>query len=254
MHNDMYNVELLVEMADSEDVADAIGLPTKRKGKHVYCECPSHRKVLGREDGNISNCILTDRGYKCFSCGASGDVLQMVMDYCNVPFTKALEVVASVTGGNFKISSSGSAVKKHPFSAEDLALIGMTSVANPEGDAGREIIGVSKFRPETGAFFRRGDEYVLYSTTKRITLNQLFAEDEKMYYSLVKENAEAALEKYKSLHACFNNRSGELFQKVFDILSVEGSVDGSLITEIKNNFLLNIKRVEKILEKCRTEV
>lgn len=250
----MIDVEKLVEASDSLDVAESIGLPIKRAGKNIYCECPSHRKILGREDSNISNCVLTPHGYHCFACGASGNVIQMVMDYCNVTFPQALERVSKITGGNFYVSKGvEDTVKKQPFSAEDLELIGMTSVANPEGDAGREILGVSRFRPKSNVFFRRGDEYVIYSSVKRITLNQLFAENKKLYFELIEENAKIALDKYKNLYNCFNNRGSELFQSVFEILSVEGEMDGSLVAEIKNAFLLNIKRVEKILEMCRKE-
>ena len=164
-----------------------------------------------------------------------------------------IKIIANVTIGNFRTSGEFSA-KKQPFSAEDLELIGVTSISNPEGDAGREIIGVSKFRPESNVFFRRGDEYVLYSSVKRITLTQLFIENEKLYYELIKNNAETALVKYRNLYECFNNRGSDLFRKVFNLLSVNGEFDSSIAAEVKNVFLLNIKRVEKILEECRKKL
>ena len=238
------------DIIDMENIADAIGLPTKKKGKHLYCECPSHRKVLGRDDNNISNCILTDYGYKCFACGTKGDIFQMVMDYCDVPFSRAAQIVYGITGKAPR-NSDDSVAKTQPFDSNDLELIGITSIANPEGDAGREIIGVSKCRPESNVFFRRGNEYVLYSSVKRITLTQLFVEEEKLYYELIQKNAEVALEKYKNLYSCFNDRGGALFKKVHDLLSVDGEFNSSLAAELKNIFLLNIKRVEKILEECR---
>ena len=244
----MYDLDLLLEHADSEAVAEAIGLRTERKGKNIYCACPSHKKVLGREDTNISNCVLTPHGYCCFACGAKGTVFQMVMDYCNVSFSQAVSVVAKVTGGDFKVRG-GQVVKKQPLSPEDLALIGITTTANPEGDAGREIIGVSQYRPQNEVFFRRGDEYVLYSSVKRITLNQLFEEDEEMYYELMKRNAEIALNKYRELYDAFNNRGSETFKNIFEIISENGKLDGQLISEIRNSLLLNAKRIEKILEK-----
>ena len=246
----MYNIDLLIETADPQIVAEAIGLRVERKGKNVFCQCPSHRKMLGRDDSKVSNCVLTPRGYHCFACGAKGNVVHMVMDHYNVPFVKAVKTVASITGGNFEINNEKT-VKKQPFSAEDLALIGITSIANPDGDAGKEIIGVFKSRPETGVFFRRGDEYVLYSSAKRITLNDLFLENEDVYYELIEKNAKISLEKYRTLYNSFNDRGGETFGKIFNILSVDGKVDGALMSEIKNAFLLNIRRTEKILEKAK---
>ena len=248
----MYDIDKLIEASNSLDVAEAIGLPIKRSGRNIFCECPSHRKVLGKDDNNISNCVLTPHGYTCFSCGAKGTVLQMVMDYCNVPFPKALDIVAGVTGGNFRISNE-IPQKRQPFNAEDLDLIGVTSVANPEGNAGKEIIGVTKIRPDSKVFFRKGDESVLYSSVKRITLNQLFTEDESLYFEIIEESAKAALEKYQKLFDCFNDRNREIFQRVYDILAVEGEINGSLVAEIKNVLLLNIKKVKNILNQCRKE-
>lgn len=246
----MYDLDLLLEHADSEAVAEAIGLRTERRGKNIYCACPSHKRVLGREDTNVSNCVLTPHGYCCFACGAKGTVYQMVMDYCNVSFKEAVSRVAKITGGDFR-ARDGVAVKKQPLSPEDLALIGMTTTANPEGDAGREIIGVSDCRPENEVFFRRGDEYVLYASVKRVTLNQLFEDDEKMYYDLITKNAELALNKYKELYDAFNDRGSETFKNIFEIISENGKLDAQLVSEIKNSLLLNIKRVEKILEKIQ---
>lgn len=246
----MFDVDRLIEAADSVEIAETIGLPIKRAGKNIYCECPSHRKVLGKDDTHISNCVLTPHGYHCFACGAKGTVIQMVMDYCNMSFPQALEYVAKITGGNFRIqkNETDTPIKRHPLNAEDLELIGITSIANPEGDAGKEIIGVSDFRPKDNVFFRRGNEYIIYSSVKRITLNQLFNENEDLYYKLIEENAKAALVKYKKLYSCFSDRGGEMFQSVFEILSTEGELDSSLTAEVKNILLLNIKRVEKILK------
>ena len=153
----MYNLELLTETVTPEDVAHAIGLEIVKKGKNVYCECPSHRKFLGRADGKVSNCVLNDYGYVCFACGAHGSVFDMVMDYCDISFKEAVKKIADIAGVSETVDKDGIKMKKPPFSAEDLELIGLSSLANPKGDAGKEIIGISDSRPATGAFFRRGN-------------------------------------------------------------------------------------------------
>lgn len=245
----MYDIELLIHTVTPQAVAEAIGLSVVRKGSHTYCECPSHEKRLGKRDSNVSNCVLTPHGYHCFSCGAKGDVIQMVMDYCNMSFVKAAELISSITGGNYTLGTENA--KKQPFSAEELALIGLTSISNPDGDAGKEILGVSRFRPKDRNFFRRGDEYVIYATQRKITLTQLYAEDEEMYYTLIKKNAELALQKYNELLNAFVNRGGETFEKIYNSLTIDGKVNGALLTAVRNVFFKNAQKTKKILEKAK---
>lgn len=245
----MYNTDLLIQTADPRTVAETIGLTIVQKGSNIYSECPSHEKRLGKRDSNVSNCVLTPHGYHCFSCGAKGDVIQMVMDYCNISFVKAAELVSGITGGNYTLGEEVS--KKQPFSAEELALIGLTSISNPDGDAGKEILGVSRFRPKDRNFFRRGDEYVIYATQKRITLAQLYAEDEELYYTLIKKNAELTLQKYNELLNAFINRRGETFEKIYNSLTIDGKVNGALLTAIRNVFFKNAQKTKKFLEKAK---
>ena len=243
----MYDLKLLLQQANPQHVATMIGLRTKKKGRNVYCECPSHRKILGREDANISNCVLTPHGYCCFACGAKGNVFQMVIDYCDVPFPEAIKIVAELTGGYFEMQMDSS-VKRQPFNAEDLAVIGITSIANPEGDAGKEILGVSESRPTSKAFFRKGHEYIIYSSAKRITLNQLFAEDENLYYTLIEKNAEIALKKYEDLYNAFISRGSDVFAEALGLLETDWRIDSTLASEVNNVFAANINRTRKILE------
>lgn len=246
----MYNLDLLTETVTPKDVANAIGLEVVPKGKNVYCECPSHRKYLGRADGKVSNCVLNDYGYVCFACGAHGSIFDMVMDYCDVSFKEAVKKIAAIAGVSETAEEDGTKLKKSPFSAEELELIGLSSLANPKGDAGKEIIGVSKSRPVAGAFFRRGDEYVLYASAKRITLNQLFQEDEKLYFQIVADNAKIYLDKYNEVYAAFDDRSCETFAKVFDLLSCDNTLDSKFVAEVRNAIFLNMRKIQRIYEEA----
>lgn len=246
----MYNLDFLIESADPVEVAEAIGIETKRLGKNVYCTCPSHQRMLGREDNTVGNCIITPHGYHCFACGASGDVIQMVEDFCGLSFYEAVKTIAKITGVNFSQIRCKTDYKELPFSAEDLELIGLAALSNPKGDAGKTILGASDYRPLSGAFFRRGDEYITYASVKKISLHQVFFEDEKLYYKLISENARIALKKYEDLYSSFQNRGSETFSRLFELLSKSGSIDVKMMAEIKNILLLNMKRVRKILEKA----
>lgn len=250
----MFDLDYLNESADSREIAEAIGMETRRKGKYVFCECPSHKKILGREDHNLGNCILTNHGYHCFACGANGSVFDMVMDFKNCSFFEAVKIVAGLTGGDFTINDEKKEVKRQPFSQDDLELIGLQSFANPKSNAGKEVIGVSKCRPESGVFFRKGDEYVLYSSTKRITLNQLFAEDEKLYYQLIIDNAQNALEDHRILLQAFEDRGNPAYAEAMELLSDMGALNAKTVAEMKNVIRLNIKKIERIIKEAEHHV
>ena len=70
--------DLATVIHDTVTMDDVLALycpQVKRRGKR--CACPIHNG----EDLNFS---FTDRGYKCFVCGASGDVVAFVKDVCEL--------------------------------------------------------------------------------------------------------------------------------------------------------------------------
>ena len=75
------DINELTQTADPQLVAEEYGIPMSVKANRVYIECPSHFRVLGKRDGHINNCVLTEHGYHCFSCGTTGNVLKMIADY-----------------------------------------------------------------------------------------------------------------------------------------------------------------------------
>ena len=249
----MIDKKMLSAHADAIEIARAIGMELKRKGKTMYCTCPSHKKVLGREDNNIGNCVIDARGYHCFACNSSGNVFDMVMDFRECSFSEAVKIVDGLTDGNFTLDESKN-TKMQPFTAKDLELIGLSSLANPKGDAGKEVIGVSESRPLSGTFFRRGSEYVTYIAVPRITLNQLFVEDETLYYQLIADNAKQYIEKYTQTLQAFTNRGSDEFAVVFDLLAENDMLDVEKTTEIKNALLLNIKNANKILKEAQAHL
>lgn len=58
-----------------EDVLSTYAPSTPRRGRR--CPCPIH-------NGKDYNFSFTDKGYKCFVCGASGDVVAFVKDVCEL--------------------------------------------------------------------------------------------------------------------------------------------------------------------------
>lgn len=92
------------EIRNSIDIVDVISkyVPLVARGKNYFGVCPFH------DDHSPSMSVSKDKQiYKCFSCGATGNVFNFVMDYENVSFPEALKILSDITG----ISINGINVK-----------------------------------------------------------------------------------------------------------------------------------------------
>ena len=77
------------------NIVDIIGsyLPLTQRGKNYLAVCPFH------DDHSPSMSVSQEKQiYKCFSCGATGNVFTFVQNYENVPFIEAVSIVADKCG------------------------------------------------------------------------------------------------------------------------------------------------------------
>lgn len=87
--NDINNIR------SSVDIVDIISeyIPLVNKGRNYFGVCPFH------DDNHPSMSVSKEKQiYKCFSCGATGNVFNFIMDYENISFKEALTKVASKVG------------------------------------------------------------------------------------------------------------------------------------------------------------
>ncbi len=81
----------------SSNIVDIIGsyISLTQKGKNYFCVCPFHN------DHSPSMSVSEDKQiYKCFSCGATGNVFTFVENYENVSFAESVSIVAKKSGIN----------------------------------------------------------------------------------------------------------------------------------------------------------
>ena len=91
--NDIQNIR------SSVDIVDVISSYIKltNRGKNYFGVCPFH------DDHSPSMSVSKEKQiYTCFSCGATGNVFNFIMDYENVPFLEAVKIVATKAGIDFK--------------------------------------------------------------------------------------------------------------------------------------------------------
>lgn len=94
-------------------------IPLTQKGKNYVGVCPFH------EDHSPSMSVSSEKQiYKCFACGATGNVFTFVSEYENVSFIEAVSMVASKCGMELSldtIKSNSSNVFKEEYEIMELA-------------------------------------------------------------------------------------------------------------------------------------
>ena len=109
------------EIRNSIDIVDVISkyVPLVARGKNYFGVCPFH------DDHSPSMSVSKDKQiYKCFSCGATGNVFNFVMDYENVSFPEALKILSDITGisiNGINVKSSHKEVNKNLYDIYDVS-------------------------------------------------------------------------------------------------------------------------------------
>ena len=83
------------DIRSSVNIVDIVSsyIPLTKRGKNYFGVCPFH------PDSDPSFCVSLDKQiYTCFSCKASGNVINFVMNYENVSFIEAVKIVADKAG------------------------------------------------------------------------------------------------------------------------------------------------------------
>ena len=100
----MNNQSVFNEIREKIDIVDLIGeyVPLVQKGRNFFGVCPFHN------DTNPSMSVSREKQiYKCFSCGASGNIFTFVRDYEHVDMKEVINILASkagVTVNNLSVS------------------------------------------------------------------------------------------------------------------------------------------------------
>ena len=90
---------IVEEVRKKTDIVDLISeyIPLIIKGKNYFGVCPFH------DDSNPSMSVSREKQiYKCFSCGASGNIYNFLMYYEHIDFKEALSKLSSKLGINIE--------------------------------------------------------------------------------------------------------------------------------------------------------
>src|SRR5690554_3186786 len=112
-----YNDDVIQQLKAHTDISVIVErfVPLKKSGPSRYIgKCPFH------DDRSPSMSVNPQMGiYKCFACGAGGDVLKFIMEHEKMDFKAAVEWVASET--NFPLPSLQ--YQENPEKLEERSLV-----------------------------------------------------------------------------------------------------------------------------------
>ena len=136
----MNNYDLTNEIRSKVDIVDIIGerIPLISKGKNFFCVCPFH------DDTNPSMSVSREKQiYRCFSCGASGNIFTFLMDYEHKEFKEVLKDLGERVGVNTsnikvnnKITKYDNLYEAYKFSTKYF----QNNLASPIGREAREYL------------------------------------------------------------------------------------------------------------------
>lgn len=177
------NDNKIKEVREANNIVDVISsyLPLVKKGKNFFGVCPFH------DDNNPSMSVSYDKQiYKCFSCGASGNVFNFVMDYEHVDFKEALNILAKRAGisiGNINISSQNKYDKYYKM--YDLSLkFYQNNINSSYGKEAKEYLYKRGINDELIKHFKIGLSLLEKDKLTKILLEKDYTKKEMEMYGL----------------------------------------------------------------------
>lgn len=99
----LINQEEINNIRSSIDIVDIVSgyIPLTQRGKNYFGVCPFH------DDHSPSMSVSKEKQiYTCFSCGATGNAFNFIMDYEHVSFLESVKIVATKAGIDIKIDTN----------------------------------------------------------------------------------------------------------------------------------------------------
>ena len=155
-----YTEEQIEEVRAANDIVNVIGsyVKLKRSGGSYTGLCPFHNEKTPSFSVNQARQM-----YKCFGCGAGGNVITFVMEYENYTFTEALESLAQRAGITLKKIETDSRHKEQESIRMQLLEINRKAggyyyamLKSPQGKTGYEYLKSRGLSDETIRHFGLG--------------------------------------------------------------------------------------------------
>src|SRR3954468_23090435 len=152
-------MEFVEQLKSSVDIVSVVGeyVRLRRSGANRYMGlCPFHN-----EKSPSFTVHVVHQFYKCFSCGAGGDVVKFVMEIEGISFYEALKTLAERYGvpmpKRSMVADEASKLREAAFQMHEIAQEPFRAGLNsPAGEAAREYMARRGLAPETVENFGLG--------------------------------------------------------------------------------------------------
>ena len=223
--------EKINDIRNSVNIVDIIKeyVPLTSKGKNFFGVCPFH------EDHAPSMSVSSDKQiYRCFSCGAAGNVFTFVKDYENVSFLEAVSIVAKKAGILFEYKDTTVSKTNNQNSVlykilSDASKFYQNNLSTKSGEAARNYLKQRNFSNECIKEF----EFGLASNN-----NSLYNFLHKKGYSDSDIERTSLISTERNIHDVFINRV------MIPIHDLEGNIvgfTGRIYTESNDPKYINSK-------------
>lgn len=204
----MDNTNLINEVRQANDIVSVISsyLPLVKKGKNYFGVCPFH------DDTNPSMSVSPDKQiYKCFSCGASGNVFNFVMEYEHLDFKGALELLADKAGikiNNVRVKQENKYAKYYDM--YDIALkLYQNNINTNQGVEVKEYLKKRMLDDEAIKYFKIGVSLKEQNQLVNILLDKKYS-----------------IKELEDLGLSYNNKDLYINRIMFPLFDVSGRVVG----------------------------
>ncbi len=148
---------LINKIVSSNNIVDVIGsyINLEHKGKNFFGVCPFH------DDHSPSMSVSSEKGiYKCFSCGASGNVITFLIDYLGITFKEAIKILADNAGitldENYTKKKVNNEIEEYYKINELASSIFKNNLASSNGKEAKEYLNSRNLDEETIKYFNIG--------------------------------------------------------------------------------------------------
>ncbi len=184
----MITDEEIEKVRKSANIVDIISgyVPLTQKGKNYFGVCPFH------EDHSPSMSVSEEKQiYKCFSCGAAGNVFTFVSEYENVKFLEAVKIVADKCGIPFHgvIKKEKPKVHQDEYEIMNLALkFYQNNLHSEAGVTAKEYLKKRALDDEVIKDFDLGLAMGKNMSLHQLLLNKKYSVDTLLRLGLVNQN------------------------------------------------------------------
>ncbi len=194
-----YDVEKIIEDANIFDYVKEKGIPYYSNGRSVSIHCPSHLEILGKEDRNFGNCVLSysGRGYYCYACQKGGSIIGLAQRVFDYNFLEACASIVEFLGEPSLYLQDPNGFESFayanpmPFTSEELETIGIIqniTTSCPVNETSSKLNLPHNIATKASYCVVDGDEvptYTLINEKRERALYDLFTEDRQAYYDMI---------------------------------------------------------------------